>query len=105
MSTRKILVAALLAAAAMAMSTASMAQFDGLYIGGRVHQVQSLRDGPRSRHRLAGTLGVSDHQGGFNGNVGFGFSMQMLSLGVEASYANQIGKVTVRQAVRTSRTG
>jgi opacity protein-like surface antigen len=91
------LFAGLLAAAAMAMSTASMAQFDGLYIGGGFTRFKASETVDNLLNTgVAGTLGVSDHQGGFNGNVGFAFSVQMLSFGVEASYANQIGKVTVQ---------
>jgi len=97
-SIRKTLSAALLAAAAMTMSSASLAQFDGLYIGGgftRFKASETVAD--LLNTGVTGTLGVSDHQGGFNGNAGFAFSVSMLSLGVEASYADQIGKITVRQ--------
>lgn len=96
MSTRKILVAGLLAAAAMAMSTASMAQFDGLYIGGGFTRFKATETAHDPVTDSSITLGVADHQGGFNGNVGFGFSMRMLYLGVEASYSNQVGEITVR---------
>ena len=96
MSIRKFLFAALLAAATMATSTASMAQFDGLYIGlgfTRFKASETTND-PVTDSSI--TLGVADHQGGFNGNVGFGFGMSVLHLGVEASYSNQVGQITVR---------
>jgi opacity protein-like surface antigen len=95
-SIRRILFAALLAGAAMAMSTASLAQFDGLYIGGgftRFKASETLPDFPFVGDST--TIGVQDHQGGFNGNAGFGFSLSMLYLAVEASYSSQIGKITV----------
>jgi opacity protein-like surface antigen len=97
-SIRKILFAALLAGAGMAVSTASLAQFDGLYIGGgftRFKASETVND-PVTDSSL--TIGVADHQGGFNGNVGFAFSVSVLSLGVEASYASQVGNITVRTA-------
>jgi opacity protein-like surface antigen len=95
-STRKILFGALLAAAAMAMSSASMAQFDGLYIGGGFTRFKASETANDPVTDSSITLGVADHQGGFNGNVGFGFSVSMLHLGVEASYSNQVGEITVR---------
>ena len=98
MSIRKILFAALLAGAGMAMSTASLAQFDGLYIGGgftRFKASETVND-PVTDSSI--TIGVADHRGGFNGSVGFAFSVSMLSLGVEASYSSQVGNITVRTA-------
>ena len=98
MSIRKIAFAALLAAAGMAISSASMAQFDGLYIGGGFTRFKASETANDPVTDSSMTLGVADHQGGFNGNVGLAFSLQMLSLGVEASYAPQVGKITVRTA-------
>ena len=96
MSIRKFLFAALLAAATMATSTASMAQFDHLYIGGGFTRFKASETANDPATDSSITLGVADHQGGFNGNVGYGFSMSVLHLGVEASYSNQVGKITVR---------
>jgi opacity protein-like surface antigen len=96
-SIRKFLLAALLAAAAMATSSAGMAQFDGLYIGGgftRFKASETADDFPAPGIR--GTLGTQDHQGGFNGNVGWGFSLSILHLAVEASYSNQVGEITLQ---------
>jgi opacity protein-like surface antigen len=87
---------ALLAAAAMAMSSASMAQFDGLYIGGGFTRFKASETANDPVTDSSITLGVAGHQGGFNGNIGFAFSVSMLSLGVEASYSNQVGEITVR---------
>ena len=98
MSIRKILFAALLAGAGMAMSTASMAQFDNLYIGGGFTRFKASETANDPATDSSITLGVADHQGGFNGNVGFAFSVSVLSFGVEASYSNQVGKITVRTA-------
>ena len=98
MTIRKIAFAALLAAAGMAISSASMAQFDGLYIGGGFTRFKASETANDPVTDSSMTLGVADHQGGFNGNVGLAFSLQMLSLGVEASYAPQVGKITVRTA-------
>jgi opacity protein-like surface antigen len=97
-STRKILFAALLAAAAMATSSSSMAQFDGFYIGGGFTRFKAFEtvDNFLGVPGLRGTGSSEDHQGGFNGNVGFGFSMSVLHLAVEASYSNQLGKATLR---------
>jgi opacity protein-like surface antigen len=95
-SIRKLLSAGLLAAAAMATSTASMAQFDGFYIGGGFTRFKASETANDPATDSSITLGVADHQGGFNGNVGFGLSMSVLYLGVEASYANQVGQITVR---------
>lgn len=96
MSISKFLSAALLAAAAMATSTASIAQFDHLYIGGGFTRFKASETANDPATDSSITLGVADHQGGFNGNVGYGFSLSVLHLAVEASYSNQIGKVTVR---------
>jgi opacity protein-like surface antigen len=90
------LFAALLAAAAMAMSTASMAQFDHLYIGGGFTRFKASETANDPATDSSITLGVADHQGGFNANVGYGFSLSMLHLAVEASYSNQVGEITVR---------
>jgi opacity protein-like surface antigen len=97
-SIRKISLAALLAAAAMAFSSASMAQFDGFYIGGGFTRFKAFEtvDNFFGVPGLRGTGSSEDHQGGFNGNVGYGFSMSILHLAVEASYSNQIGKTTLR---------
>src|SRR5262249_18931402 len=80
----------------MAVSSASMAQFDGLYIGGGFTRFKASETANDPTTDSSITLGVADHQGGFNGNVGLGFSVQVLYFGVEASYANQVGKITVR---------
>jgi opacity protein-like surface antigen len=90
------LFAGLLAAAAMAMSSASMAQFDGLYIGGGFTRFKASETANDPVTDSSITLGVADHQGGFNVNAGFGFSLKMLYLAVEGSYSNQVGEVTVR---------
>jgi opacity protein-like surface antigen len=95
-SIRKILFAAWLAAVAMTASTASIAQFDGLYIGGGFTRFKASETANDPVTDSSVTLGVADHQGGFNGNVGFGFSLSMLHLALEASYSNQVGKITVR---------
>jgi opacity protein-like surface antigen len=95
-SIRKILFAAWLAAVAMTTSTASIAQFDGLYIGGGFTRFKASETANDPATDSSVTLGVADHQGGFNGNVGFGFSLSVLQLAVEASYSNQVGKITVR---------
>lgn len=96
MSISRFLSAALLAAAAMATSTAGIAQFDGIYIGGGFTRFKASETANDAVTDSSITLGVADHQGGFNGNVGFGFSLSLLHLALEASYSNQIGKVTVR---------
>ena len=96
MSIRRILSAALLAAAAMATSSVSMAQFDGLYIGGGFTRFKASETANDPVSDSSITLGVADHQGGLNGNVGFGVSMSILHLAVEASYSNQVGEITVR---------
>ena len=97
MSIRKIAFAALLAVAGMAMSSASMAQFDGIYIGGGFTRFKAFEtlDNFFGVPGLRGTGSAEDHQGGFNGNVGYGFSLSILPLAVEASYSNQIGKATL----------
>ena len=96
MSIRKLLSAALLAAAAMATSSASLAQFDGFYIGGGFTRFKASETANDPTTDSSITLGVADHQGGLAGNVGFGLSMSVLYLGVEGSYSGQVGKVTVR---------
>ena len=98
MSIRKIAFAALLAVAGMAMSSASMAQFDGIYIGGGFTRFKAFEtlDNFFGVPGLRGTGSAEDHQGGFNGNVGYGFSLSILHLAVEASYSNQIGKTTLK---------
>ena len=98
MSIRKFLSAALLAAAAMAMSSASLAQFDGLYIGGGFTRFKASETATDPVTDSSITLGVADHQGGFNVNAGYGVSLSLLYLGVEASYSNQVGEITVRTA-------
>jgi opacity protein-like surface antigen len=95
-SIRKILFAAMLAAAAMATSTASMAQFDGLYIGAGFTRFKASETATDPVTDSSVTLGVADHQGGFNGNVGFGFSVSVIHVALEASYSNQVGNITVR---------
>jgi opacity protein-like surface antigen len=97
-SIKKTFFAALLVAAGMAMSTASMAQFDGLYIGGgftRFKASETAKDFPTPGDSM--TIGVADHQGGFNVNAGYAVSLSMLHLAVEGSYSNQVGKITVRR--------
>ena len=96
MSIRKLLSAALLAAAAMATSSASLAQFDGFYIGGGFTRFKASETSNDPVTDSSITLGVAEHQGGFNGNVGFGVSLSVLHLAVEASYSNQVGEITVR---------
>lgn len=98
MSIGKISFAALLAAAAMAASSACMAQFDGLYIGGGFTRFKASETANDPVTDSSMTLGVAEHQGGFNGNVGLGISLSILHLGVEASYSNQVGQITVRTA-------
>lgn len=98
MSIIRISLAALLAAAAMAMSTASLAQFDGFYIGGGFTRFKASETANDPVTDSSITLGVAEHQGGFNGNVGFGVSLSILHLAVEASYSNQVGEITVRTA-------
>jgi opacity protein-like surface antigen len=88
--------AALLAAAAMATSSASLAQFDGFYIGGGFTRFKASETSNDPVTDSSITLGVAEHQGGFNGNVGFGVSLSVLHLAVEASYSNQVGEITVR---------
>jgi opacity protein-like surface antigen len=95
-SIRKLLSAALLAAAAMATSSASLAQFDGFYIGGGFTRFKASETSNDPVTDSSITLGVAEHQGGFNGNVGFGVSLSVLHLAVEASYSNQVGEITVR---------
>jgi opacity protein-like surface antigen len=94
-SIRKFFLAGLLAAAAMATSTASMAQFDGFYIGGgftRFKASETADDFPFVGVR--GTAGTEEHQGGFNGFVGYGLTIVgPLHLALEASFSNQIGEV------------
>ena len=98
MSIRKIAFAALLAVAGMATSSASMAQFDGIYIGGGFTRFKAFEtlDNFFGVPGLRGTGSAEDHQGGFNGNVGYGISLSILHLAVEASYSNQIGKATLK---------
>src|SRR5262245_30463204 len=82
----------------MATSTASLAQFDGFYIGGGFTRFKASETAIDPATDSSITLGVADHQGGFNGNVGFAVSVSVLSFGVEASYSNQVGEITVRTA-------
>jgi opacity protein-like surface antigen len=97
-SIRKIAFTALLAVAGMAVSSASMAQFDGFYIGGGFTRFKAFEtlDDFFGVPGLRGTGSSEDHQGGFNGNVGYGFGLGILHLAVEASYSNQIGKATLK---------
>lgn len=98
MSIRKFAFAALLAVAGMTVSSASMAQFDGLYLGlgfTRFKAFETL-DNFFGVPGLRGTGSAEEHQGGFNGNIGYGFGMGILHLAVEASYSNQVGKATLQ---------
>jgi hypothetical protein len=95
-SFRKILFAALLAAAGMAMSSASMAQFDGLYIGGGLARFTAVETAVDSVNNSSITFGGDKHQGGFNVFAGLGGSVGPLHLAAEASYSNQIGEINVR---------
>ena len=98
MSIRKIAFTALLAIAGMTVSTASMAQFDGFYIGGGFTRFKASETANDPVTDSSMTLGVADHQGGLNGFVGFGVSLSVLHLAVEGSYSGQVGKITVRAA-------
>ena len=95
MSIRKISLAALLAAAAMAFSSASMAQFDSFYLGGgftRFKATETFTD-PTTDTKV--TFGNDSHQGGFNGFVGYGLSLgSLLHVALEASYSNQVGQAS-----------
>jgi len=95
-SIRKIAFAALLAVAGMATSSASMAQFDGLYIGGGFTRFKASETANDPVTDSSVTLGAADHQGGLNGFLGFGVSLSVLHLAVEGSYSSQVGKITVR---------
>lgn len=100
MSIRKFAFAALLAVAGMATSSASMAQFDGFYIGGGFTRFKGFEtmDDFLQNPGLRATASAEEHQGGFFGNVGFGTSLSVLHLAVEASFANHLGKITAHQS-------
>jgi outer membrane protein with beta-barrel domain len=95
-SFKKILFAALLAAAGMAMSSTSMAQFDGLYIGGGFARFTAVETAIDSVSNSSITFGGDRHQGGFNVNAGLGGSVGPIHLAAEVSYSNQIGEINVR---------
>jgi hypothetical protein len=95
-SVKKILFAALLAAAGMATSSTSMAQFDGLYIGGGFARFTAVETAIDSATNSSITFGGENHQGGFNLNAGLGGSVGPLHLAAEVSYTNQIGEISVR---------
>ena len=80
------------------MSTSCLAQFDGIYIGGGFTRFKGFEtlDNFFGVPGLRGTGSSEDHQGGFNGNVGYGFGMSILHLAVEASYSTQVGKTTLK---------
>src|SRR6185503_19364275 len=96
MSIRKISFAALLAAAGMTMSSASMAQFSGLYIGGGFGRFKATETFTDPATNSTTTFGAEDYLGGWNVNAGFGGSAGPLYLAVEASYMNQVGEVSLR---------
>jgi hypothetical protein len=95
-SFKKILFTALLAAAGMAMSSTSMAQFDGLYIGGAFARFTAVETSLDTATNSSITFGGDKHQGGFNVNAGLGGSVGPLHVAAEVSYSNQIGEVNVR---------
>jgi len=95
-SIRKISFAALLAAAAMAVSSASVAQFDGLYIGGGFGMFKATETANDPATDSSLTLGGTEHQGGWNVNAGYGGSVGILHLAIEVSYANQVGEISDR---------
>jgi len=94
-STRKILFGALLAAATMAMSSTSMAQFDSIYFGGgftRFKATETFTD-PVSVSSV--TFGNDSHQGGFNGFLGYGLGLgSLVHIALEGSYSSQVGQAS-----------
>ena len=79
MSFKKILFAAVLAAAGMTMSSTSMAQFDGLYIGGGFARFTAVETAVDSVNNSSITFGGDQHQGGFNVNAGLGGHVQVVA--------------------------
>jgi opacity protein-like surface antigen len=95
-SIRKTFFAALLSVAGMAISPASVAQIDGLYVGGAFARFTATETSIDPATDSSITFGGENHQGGFNVNAGFGGSVGPLYLGAEVSYTNQIGEIMVR---------
>ena len=96
MSIRKIAFTALLAVAGMAMSSASMAQFDGIYFGGGFTRFKATETALDPATQSSFTLGNEEHQGGLNGFLGYAFTFgSLLNIGLEGSYSGQVGKVSV----------
>lgn len=103
MSIRKIAFTALLAVAGMAMSSASMAQFDGFYIGGGFTRFKAFETAVFFPPDITATLSSDDHQGGYNGFVGYAFTFgNLLNIGLEGSASNHLGRITVRNSVGDS---
>jgi len=102
---RKVWFVVLLAAAGMAMSSASMAQFDGFYFGGGFGRFKATETFTDPVTASSMTLGAEDYQGGWNVNAGFAGSAGPLHLAVEASYMNQAGEVSVQSFGTTFRDG
>jgi opacity protein-like surface antigen len=95
-STGKEWFLALLAVAGMAMSSASMAQFDGIYFGGGFTRFKATETALDPATQSSFTLGNEDHQGGFNGFLGYAFTFgNLVNIGLEGSYSGQVGKVSV----------
>ena len=93
---RKVWFVVLLAAAGMAMSSASLAQFDGFYIGGGFGRFKATETFDDPATASSTTFGAEDYLGGWNLNAGFGGSAGPLHLAVEASYMNQVGEVSLQ---------